>query len=136
MACTYLSGKDGTVYLSGAEVAHMRNFNVDASVNIDAFNTNSTSGWNARVPGVKDATGTFEWVLPVGFTSTPLDVGDCVAGQFHVDGTGSNYWSGRIVIESEGVPVDVTAGGAIVFSYGWGSDGALTKNGGLVKSGS
>jgi len=136
MACTYVSGKDGTVYLEGAEVSHMRNFNVDSSVNIDAFATNATGGWNDRTPGVKDATGTLEWVLPVGFTSTPLDVGDCIQGQFHVDGTGNNYYSGKIVIESEGVPVDVTAGGAIVYSYGWGNAGVLTKNGGLVRSGS
>ena len=135
MACTnYLSGKDGTLSLGGVEIGHIRNFNVDTTANIDAFATTSTGGWTGATSGVLSAGGTFEFVGTTDMTSTPIDTGDCIAGVF-TPITGGTY-TGSIVISGEAMPVDVAAGGTVVWSYTYVNDGPFVKGGVIAKSGS
>ena len=135
MAClNYMSSNNGTMSINGDIVGYIKSFNVDTSVNMDQFATNTTGGWTAAVAGAKSASGTFSYAGNDDMTSTPVDVGDCVEGVFTVT-TGSTY-TGSITISTEGVPVGIENGSHIVWEFGWVNDGPLVKTGNIVKSGS
>ena len=131
----YLSGKDGTLYI-GTEVCQIRNWDINIDVNVDSFASNCTNGWSDCAVGVRSATGSFEFVMTSTTTSVPLIEGDVAAVQFHIDDSGSNYWSGSIVINSNALATDIQTGNAVVITYNWMNSGAITRNGNLVASGS
>jgi len=132
----YLSGKNGTLKLGGNAVAHIRNWTIDDTSNNPTFATNATSCAKTRIAGVKDSTGTFEYVIDDGAGSVPLVSGSTATAQFHIDGTDSNYYECGIIIDSAGNGADINDGGEVVVTYNWGGTSVLQYNGLVTASGS
>lgn len=117
-----LSGKNGTLYLDGAESTPVSNWTIDISGNLKAYAANDTHGWKRRVSGVNDATGTF-LVRADDECNCPVTQGESYVAQLHVDDTLLNYYNLRIRIESIGVEDDIDDGEILNYTINWGGDG-------------
>jgi hypothetical protein len=124
-----ISGKAGTVKIGETAVADVAEWTIEASVVENSHATNSTAGWKTRSAGVKDASGSIKIFLSDG-TPTQLIIGEKYTIEFHVDGTGSNKYTGSVMITSlGGVTVDMDEGTEIAAEYSWGANGALVGAG-------
>jgi hypothetical protein len=126
-----ISGKSGVVKTGGTPTAlvdiAMWSIEVKAQENVHA--TNSTGGWKTRSIGVKNATGKIK-AMQNDDAAVGLVVGNTYAAQFHIDGSGSNYYSGSIVITGfDGYEVDMNDGKEVAATFSWGCNGAITANG-------
>lgn len=124
-----ISGKNGTLQASAAEVANMAEWSLEAKAATNSHATNSTAGWKTRSSGVKDATGKVKIMLTDG-TAPTLVLGQSYPVEFHLDETGSNFYSGSIMIESlGGLVIDTNDGKEVAVEYAWGANGPLLANG-------
>lgn len=126
-----ISGKSGTVKVGATPTAlvDIAMWSMECKVVESAHASNSTSGWKTRCAGVKDATGKLKAWQNDG-AAVALVVGNTYAAQFHIDGSGANYYSGSILITGfDGYEVDMNDGKEVAANYSWGANGALTANG-------
>lgn len=130
-AGTILSGSVATVKYGGtpSEVLHATGWTLSATVKNRSFATNSSSGWDLTVAGTKTYTSTITVALHDGEAS-PLGLGESVAIQYHIDDTGSNYYSGTgRVIGLGDIEANIDEGTDMLHTYQIACNGVLTANG-------
>ncbi|MCH8992602.1 MAG: hypothetical protein IIA44_12765 [Acidobacteria bacterium] len=120
------SGKDGTV-LSGsttlADITHWRLKTIAQNV---AYASSATSGHRKRLPGVKDAGGSFTFRLNASDAVTAeLDVGDLVTLKLYVDAT--NFFSVPAIVDAVEVETDISTGKVVGGAVEFSADGAWTE---------
>lgn len=128
------SGKDGTIKIGATELNNIEGWTLDIGGNTPNFATNSTGGWNTRVPGAKDGTGTFEYVLDTAETM-PFAMHATMTLILQVDGSDTAYWTCPAIITD--VPNDVQLSGdsEIKVPYGFGLTGPAVPTGLFSASG-
>ncbi len=109
-----LSGKDGSVWIAGQRVAMVLWWELTKRASSKAYVANDTGGWRRRVAGVKDSAGRLELKFPAA-SSPPLEEGQQVMLQLHLDSSGQNYYELPALIERISSRVDIATGEAI----GW-----------------
>jgi hypothetical protein len=128
-----LSGKSGTLKLAGAVVTPISNWKLELTSDNKAYAANDTAGARKRVAGLKDSAGTLECkVSDTGHC--PVERGEQVTAQFHVDGTANNYYEVPIIIDKISVDCDIQDGGIVAFVVAFSGDGAVTGHGILATS--
>lgn len=121
-----LSGTGGTVKIGSSTLAEITAWSLDTNVNITAFGSNSSAGFQKRVAGTKGGTGTLAGKLD---TADPirgdLKEGDSVTLLLHINATA--HFIVPAVIESVSISVDVDTGEAIGWTATFGTNGAWTE---------
>jgi hypothetical protein len=120
------SGKDGKV-LSGstplADISHWRLKTIAKNI---AYASSATLGHKRRLPGVKDAGGSFTFRLNAADAITAqLDVGDLVTLKLYVDVT--NFFSVPAIIDAVEVETDISTGKMVGGTVEFSADGAWTE---------
>ena len=128
-----LSGKDGTVLIDDVEVAQLTRWTLRRTSRNKAYTANDTGGAWKRTTGSKDATGRF-LVQVTDSGSAPVEEGDAVTLELHVDDTDENYYRVPAVIDSVGTEVDVDRGELVGYRVGFSGNGPITAFGVLAKS--
>jgi hypothetical protein len=128
------SGKDGTIKVGATELNNIEGWTLDIGGNTPNFVSNSTSGWNTRIAGAKDATGTFDYVLASDETM-PFQMHATMTLILHVDGSDSAYWTVPAIITD--VPSEVLLDGSaeVKVPYGFGCTGPAVPTGLFSASG-
>jgi hypothetical protein len=104
-------------------------WNISPKVTSNANASSSTSGWKTRSAGVKDATGKIR-IYQTDSGAPQLVIGTAYDVELHIDASGSNYYSGSILVESfDGYEVDLNEGKEVYADYTWGANGAITATG-------
>jgi len=129
-----LSGKDGTLYVSDAEVTPVSNWRLSITSNNPDYAANDTGGWKKRTAGVKDCSGSLE-VKVEDSGNCPVEEGDAVTLKLHVDDTGSNYYEVPAIIDKIEVEVDINEGQIVAHAIDFSGNGAITPHGVLAKAG-
>jgi hypothetical protein len=133
MSMSVISGKDGTLHVGSGEVTPVTNWRLEKTSGNKAYAANDTGGARRRVAGVRDCRGSFE----VKATSTghmPVDEGDSVTLQLHVDDSGNNYYQVPAIIDQVRVDVDISQGEIVAYVIDFSGDGLLAAYGILAKS--
>jgi len=126
------SGKDGTIWITGNEVSPIGNWKYRETSNNPAWADNTTAGVKTRVAGVKDSSGSFEFVLESTET-LPLDIGDTAILILDIDGTETNTITVPVIIDEIGeIECDINDGEKMMVPYTWSGTGAATKAGVLA----
>jgi hypothetical protein len=122
------SGKDATIKVGATELNNVEGWTLDITGNTPNFVTNSTSGWNSRVAGSKDATGSFNYVLASDETM-PYAMHATMTLILHLDGSDTGYWTVPAIITS--VPTAATLDGAdkLMVPYEFGATGPAVPTG-------
>ncbi len=123
----HISGKDGTISLSGGELANIVSWNLELEVPINSRGTNSSEGWKRSSTGVAVAKGKLKLAL-TDAAPPALHVGETYEANFAIDDSSS--YTGDIVIGGmSGLEVDMDEGKDVTVEYSWQSDGPLTAGG-------
>lgn len=129
------SGKNGTVkYGSGTSLLEVTKWSFEPKTNVPKYASNATGGFKTGVAGVRDSSGKVEIKVPSD-TGLPLQDGDSVTLQLHVDATGSNYFSVPAIISGMPVDCDVDGGEIVGATYNFEGNGAWTGYGILAQGG-
>jgi hypothetical protein len=131
---TLISGKDGTLYASDVEVAQMTRWRIEKTVRHKAYTANDTGGARKRVAGARDCTGRFEIQLTES-GNVPVEEGDAVTLELHVDDSGNNYYEVPAVIDAIRAATDVSEGETVSLSIDFSGNGPITAYGILAGSG-
>lgn len=123
-----ISGKAGTLKLAGNTVSPISNWKLTISSSNKAYAANDTGGSKARVAGVRDCSGSFECKVSTSGTC-PVAPGEQPTAQFHIDGTGANYYQVPIIIDRVQVDVDINDGQIVAFAIDFSGNGALQAMG-------
>ena len=123
-----ISGKDGTLYITDVETTPVINWKLDKTSDNKAYHANSSAGSKERVAGVKDSTGSFE-VKTDNTSNCPVDEGDGVTIELHVDDTDTNYYSVPCLISKVAVSVDIDTGEIVAYAIDFEGNGVLTPYG-------
>lgn len=126
-----LSGKNGTLHLSGAEVTPVSNWRMRLQGNLKEYGANDTEGWTDQVGGIEKADGSF-LVRMDDASNCPVLTQDRYLVAFHVDGTGNNYYGGYIIIEDIEVEDDINEGEIEGYQITWKNSGPIVAYGILV----
>jgi len=125
----HLSGTNGTAKKGATAVAELMMWSMEVEVPINSLGTNSSAGWKKASTGVKRAKGKLKFAVVAG-AQEEIVPGETYTMEFHVDATGSNYYSGSVVIGTMGgLEVDMDEGKDISTEFTWESNGAITANG-------
>jgi len=108
-----ISGKDGNLTIDGVQACPVTNIRLAKTSDNQVYCANDTGGRNRRVPGVKDASGSFH----VNDTVCPVDEGDVVTIVVH-NGSGLNNETIDAIIDKIEEEIDITGGGIV----GWDID--------------
>lgn len=130
-AGTILTGANATVKYGGtpSAVLHATGWTLSPVVKSRSFATNSSSGFDLTVTGTRTYTGTITVMLHDGEAS-PLGLGESVAIEWHIDNTGSNYYSGTAVVTGLGdIEANMDEGLDISHTYQVACNGVLSANG-------
>lgn len=128
-----ISGKDGTLHLDGAEVAHVTDWKIQKISRNRAYTANDTGGATKRVAGVKDCSGRFE-IKATDSIKVPVEEGDAVTLTLHVDDSGANYYEVPAIIDAIRSDVDVSEGKTIAYLVAFSGNGQITAYGILNKA--
>lgn len=129
----HLSGKNGTVLKGGVAVAELSMWDMEVEVPINSRGTNSSAGWKKKSTGVKSAKGKLKFAV-VDAAQEEIVPGETYAMEFHIDDSGSNYYSCNAVIGNmSGLEVDMDEGKDVSTEYAWEADGAVTANGNVPR---
>lgn len=104
-----LSGKDGSVWVDGKRLALVLWWEWTQRVFHKAYATNDTGGVWGRLPGAHDCHGRMELKTPQD-GSLPVQEGQRVTVQLHVDATGQHYYEVPVLIERISRRVDIATG--------------------------
>lgn len=120
------SGKYGTVKLTSVgegselEIYEILDWKFQPKSNIPKFASNRTGGWKSGVPGIRDSAGNFTIKIPKDDQGyPPLEDGDVVLLDLHVDQTGQNYIKVVAIIESGDIDVNINEGDAVGGTVSW-----------------
>jgi hypothetical protein len=127
-----LSGKAGTLKLAGGAVTPITNWKLMQSTAAKFYAANDTGGAYRRLRSVEDSSGTFECqVTQRG--RCPVERGENVVAQFHVDSSGDNYYQVPVIIDAVEVECDIGTGRLVAFAVAFSGDGAVTAHGVLAR---
>lgn len=130
-AGTILSATNATVKYGAtpSAVLHATAWSIAITIKNRSFATNSSSGWDLNVGGTKTYTSTITVALHDGEAS-PLAIGESVAIEYHIDNTGSNYYSGTgRVIGIGDIEANIDEGTDMLHTYQLACNGVLSANG-------
>lgn len=127
-----LSGKDGTLKLGGAEVTPITHWKIEKTAASKAYSANDTGGARKRVPGAKDCSGRFE-IQATDSGNVPVEEGDAVTLQLHVDDSGENYYEVPALVERIRAEVDISEGRTVAHVVTFSGNGPTTAHGMLQK---
>ncbi len=123
-----MSGKNGTLFCNGEQVAPLTNWKLAVtSKNLD-YVANDTGGWTARAAGPRDSSGSFQ-VKADDAGHCPVAEGDAVTLDLHVDRTGNNYYAVAAIIQRIEVETDISGGKVVGYVIEFAGNGAVTPNG-------
>ena len=108
--------------------AHSSDWKLTTTSHNPEYAANDTGGWKQRVPGVQDCAGRFQ-VKATDDRHCPVNEGDAVALQLHVDATGDNYYDVPAIIEKIVVDVNISKGEIIAYLIDFAGSGPLVKYG-------
>ena len=123
-----LSGKDGTLYLGSSEVTPVSNWKLVAISNNPDYAANDTGGSKKRAAGVRDSSGSFEMKAD-GTGNCPVEEGDAVDLNLHVDGTDQNFFEVPAIIDKISVNVDINKGEIVAYIVDFSGNGAIVRHG-------
>ena len=129
-----ISGKDGTLHIGDSEVTPMTNWTLEKTSSNKDYAANDTGGSKQRVAGVKDCSGSFE-VKATDTGNVPLDEGDPVTLELHVDDSGNNYYQVPAIIDRIQVDVDINQGEIVAYAIDFSGNGPIAAYGVLNKTG-
>ena len=129
----FISGKDGTLYASDIEVTQLTRWRIEKTVGQKAYTANDTGGARKRVVGVQDCTGQFKIQLTES-GNVPVEEGDAVTLELHVDDSGNNYYEVPAVIDRVHAETDVSEGKTVAQSIDFSGNGPITAYGILAKN--
>ena len=127
------SGKDGTLFLTAVETTGITNWKLDKTSDNKAYHANDSGGAKSRVAGVRDSTGSFEQKANDA-GNIPVDEGDIVDVELHVDDSTLNYFSGSVIIDKIAVDTDIDDGEILSYIVDFSGNGLLTGNGILAQA--
>ena len=111
----------------------MTKWTLEVEVPINSRGSNSSAGWKKKSTGVKNAKGKLQFAVVAG-SQEELVPGETYALEFHVDSSGSNYYSGSCVIGNmSGLEVDMDEGKDVSTEFVWECDGALSAVGNVPR---
>jgi hypothetical protein len=84
------------------------------------------------VAGVKDSAGRFE-IQASDSAAVPVEEGDAVTLQLHVDGSGANYYEAPAIVETIRAEVDISEGTTVAHVVTFRGNGPITPHGVLAK---
>jgi hypothetical protein len=128
-----LSGKTGTLKLAGKTITPITDWKMVWISEGRVYAANDTGGAVRRLPGLDDCSGTFDCRVSEG-GHCPVARGDSVLAQFHVDGSGQNYYEVRIAIGSIALHCDIAKGGPLNFAMEFQGDGPVSAHGVVAKA--
>jgi hypothetical protein len=120
---TPFSGKNGKVRIVNTDVADVLKWTWNQTSNNPSYASNSTAGHKKRVLGVKDGTGTIEF-LRDSAAAQIINVGESVTLLLYEDGTKNH--SVPAVIDSLSEAVDVDNGDLVRMTANFSQNGAPT----------
>lgn len=129
-----ITGSAMTLKIGATPVAanHVGKWSIVKKVSNAKYASNSTAGWKKSVVGTKDWSGSITVFLHDGAALEWSIEGAVVAAQFHVDGGGSDYYSGSIRIVEVSEEYDADTGDPVAVEITYEGDGALTANGTII----
>lgn len=127
-----LSGKSGTLKLAGGVVAPITNWKLVQATAAKFYAANDTGGAYRRLRSVEDSSGSFECQVTHG-GRCPVERGENVVAQFHVDGSAENYYQAPVIIDAVEVECDIGTGRLVAFAIQFSGDGPVTAHGILAR---
>jgi len=127
-----LSGKAGTLKLGGGSVAPITHWKLTWASIAKFYAANDTGGAYRRVRGVEDSSGSFVHQVTQG-GRCPVERGENVVAQFHVDGSGQNYYEASVIIDAIDVDCDIATGRLVAFAIQFSGDGPVSAHGILAR---
>lgn len=127
-----ISGKDGTLKLGDTQVTRVTHWKIEKTSGGKAYTANDTGGARKRVPGVKDCSGRFE-IKAGDSDAVPVEEGDAVTLQLHVDDSGANYYDVPAIVEAIRAEVDISEGKTVAHVVAFSGNGPITPHGILDK---
>ena len=128
-----ISGKDGTLHLDGGEVTPVTNWRLEKISGNKDYAANDTGGSKKRVAGVKDCSGSFE-IKATDTGNVPVDEGDTVTLDLHIDDTGNNYYEVPAIVDRVAVDVDINEGEIVAYAVDFSGNGTITPHGVVAKA--
>ena len=131
-----ISGKYGTVKVAGSSIVEIKNWKLSTKTNVPKWGSNLSDGWKTGVAGVRDGSGSFDLLLQEPDASAgPLQDGDMVVLQLHIDNSGANYYGCTAIVEQSDVECNIDTGDPVSIGYTFQSIGAVTFNGTAGRTG-
>jgi hypothetical protein len=127
-----ISGKDGTLKLGDTEVTRVTHWKIEKTSGGKAYTANDTGGATKRVAGVKDSCGRFE-IKASDSAAVPVEEGDAVALELHVDDSGANYYQVPAIVDAIRAEVDISEGKTVAHIVTFSGNGPIVPHGILNK---
>jgi hypothetical protein len=127
-----ISGKDGTLKLGDTEVTRVTHWRIEKTSGGKAYTANDTGGAKKRVAGVKDCSGRFE-IKAGDSAAVPVDEGDTVTVELHVDDSGANYYEVPAIVGTIRAEVDISEGKTVTHVVHFAGNGPIIAHGILEK---
>ena len=128
-----ISGKDGTLKLGDTEVTRVTHWKIEKTSGGKAYTANDTGGAKKRVAGVKDCSGRFE-IKAGDSDAVPVEEGDVVTLQLHVDDSGANYYEVPAIVDTIRAEVDISEGKTVAHVVAFSGNGPIVPHGILDKA--
>ena len=129
---SFISGKDGTLKLGDAEVTQVTNWRIEKASHNKAYTANDTGAAKKRVAGAKDCSGRFE-IKTTDSGHVPVEEGDTVTLELHVDASGENYYEVPAIVDVIGADVDISEGKTVSHVVTFSGNGPIVAHGILQK---
>ena len=130
---SFISGKDGTLKLDDTEVTQVTNWRLDKASHNKSYTANDTGAARKRVPGAKDCAGRFE-IKATGFRHLPVEEGDAMVLELHVDDSGENYYEVPAIVDVIKADVDISEGKTVAHVVTFSGNGPIVAHGILQKA--
>jgi hypothetical protein len=129
---SFISGKDGTLRLGNNEVTQVTHWTIEKASRNKAYTANDTGAAKGRVPGAKDCSGRFE-IKATDSGRLPVEEGDRVVLELHVDGSGENYYEVPAIVDVIRAEVDISEGKTVAHVVTFSGNGPIIAHGILQK---
>jgi hypothetical protein len=126
-----LSGRAGTLKLAGAVVTPIGAWKLTLTAEYKSYVANDTFGAVVRLPSAEDCSGSFDCKATEA-GRCPVQRGQRVVAQFHVDGSAANYYETAIVVGRVAVACDILTGEVVSFDVEFLGSGPVSAHGVLA----
>jgi hypothetical protein len=125
---TILSGKNGTLFVGGEEMAQITRWRLVKTSSSKAYTANDTGGCRRRLSGVNDCHGQFELKVADNRSVAAYE-GLLIILRLHVDDSNKNYYEVSARIDSVRITVDITEGKPIPYIVTFSGNGPVNSHG-------